>query len=95
VLANAGHRAEAIAAMQAVESREYRDHHVTYLLGAAAAQLDDEAGAARWLRAAVDSGFPCPIWLERDPLLSPVRSRSLFAPLVQHAREQREASALR
>lgn len=55
-----------------------RDHYVAYSLGAAYAQLGDTDQADRWLRTAVDTGFPCLPFFESDPL----RRRSEFADLL-------------
>ena len=63
---------------------DYRDHHVAYSLGAAYAQLGDTDQADRWLRTAVDTGFPCLPFFERDPLLEPLRHRSDFAALLEY-----------
>jgi hypothetical protein len=58
------------------------DHHVAYSLGAAYAQLGEPREAIAWLRRAVDSGFPCYPWFERDPLLEPVRNDPAFRELL-------------
>jgi DNA-binding winged helix-turn-helix (wHTH) protein/TolB-like protein/Tfp pilus assembly protein PilF len=60
----------------------YKDHHVAYSLGAAYAQLGEPREAIAWLRRAVDSGFPCYPWFERDPLLEPVRNDPAFRELL-------------
>jgi DNA-binding winged helix-turn-helix (wHTH) protein/tetratricopeptide (TPR) repeat protein len=70
----------------------YRDHHVAYSLGAAYAQLGDTDEAHRWLRTAVDTGFPCLPFFERDPLLEPLRRQSAFADLLEYVRTRRESS---
>ena len=70
----------------------YRDHHVAYSLGAAYAQLGDATTADRWLRTAVDTGFPCLPFFERDPLLEPIRGRPSFSDLLTYVRGRREMS---
>jgi tetratricopeptide (TPR) repeat protein len=90
-----GDRAGARIALQRVLSLAYRDHHVAYGLGTAYAQLGDPDEAARWLRTAADTGFPCLIWFERDPLLAPIRHRPIFAEVLARVRTQRDAATAR
>ena len=78
-----GLRDQARSRVAAIERGTYMDHHVAYSLGAAYAQLGDAAPAMKWLRQAVDTGFPCLPWFERDPLLAPVRARPEFARLLR------------
>lgn len=75
-----------------VQEGAYRDHHVAYWLGAAYAQLGDAAEAARWLRIAVDTGFPCLPWFERDPLLEPLRRGGPYPALIAYVRTRRDTS---
>jgi tetratricopeptide (TPR) repeat protein len=90
VVAALGDRTAALASLDRVLAREYRDHHVAYSVGAAYAQLGEHAEALRWLNTAVDTGFPCLIWFERDPLLEPIRRGAGFAATLDRARAQRE-----
>jgi tetratricopeptide (TPR) repeat protein len=90
-----GDREGARVALQRVLSLAYRDHHVAYGLGTAYAQLGDPDEAARWLRTAADTGFPCLIWFERDPLLAPIRHRPIFAEVLARVRTQRDAATAR
>jgi tetratricopeptide (TPR) repeat protein len=76
VLAARGEQDAARRQIDRVLARVYRDHHVAYSLGAAYAELGDVVNAARWLRTAADTGFPCLTWFERDPLLDPARRRT-------------------
>jgi DNA-binding winged helix-turn-helix (wHTH) protein/TolB-like protein len=92
VLARSGQPSAARDILRTVLAREYRDHHVAYSLGAAYAQLNDEAQAIQWLRTASDTGFPCVIWFERDPLLEPIRGGRAFADLLAHASALREST---
>jgi DNA-binding winged helix-turn-helix (wHTH) protein/tetratricopeptide (TPR) repeat protein len=92
VLAAEGRAASAEEALARVVSSEYRDHHVAYGLGAAYAQLGNAAAAVRWLRMAADTGFPCLVWFERDPLLAPLRSQTSWPELLSHVRRIRESS---
>jgi len=78
-----GLREQARARVAAIERGPYMDHHVAYSLGAAYAQLGDSSQAMRWLQQAVDTGFPCTPWFERDPLLAPVREHPEFARLLR------------
>ena len=92
VLASQHKSAAAREQIERVLKADYRDHHVAYSLGAAYAQLGDTDQADRWLRTAVDTGFPCLPFFERDPLLDPLRRRSEFAALLEHVRTRRESS---
>jgi tetratricopeptide (TPR) repeat protein len=74
---------------------EYRDHHVAYGAGAAFAQLGDHRAAVEWLRQAADSGFPCAVWYERDPLLVPLRQDREFKQLVADLAARSEAARAR
>jgi len=91
VLAARGDAAGARRRLDEVLARQYRDHHVAYGLGAAYAQLGDAERAGQWLRTAADSGFPCLVWFERDPLLQPVRGSASFAELLAYVRSVRES----
>lgn len=91
LLANRGRFAESRVHLERLLKREYRDHHVAYNLGTSYAQLGDATEAVRWLRTAADTGLPCPILLERDPLLEPLRTDSKFAELLAYVRSKREA----
>jgi DNA-binding winged helix-turn-helix (wHTH) protein/tetratricopeptide (TPR) repeat protein len=73
-----------------VLKREYRDHHVSYQLGTAYAQLGEKEEALRWLRTAADTGFPNLTWFERDPLLDPIRGDFGSAALLEYVRTKRE-----
>jgi DNA-binding winged helix-turn-helix (wHTH) protein/tetratricopeptide (TPR) repeat protein len=90
ILAAQGEPAAARAHLDRVRARGYRDHHVAYSLGAAYAQLGEFEAATRWLRTAADTGFACPPFYERDPLLEPVRRHSDFAGLSEYVRTRRD-----
>jgi tetratricopeptide (TPR) repeat protein len=92
VLAAEGDGAAARQLVRHVLDREYRDHHVSYSLGVAYAQLGDFDQALRWLRTAADTGFPCAPFFERDPLLAPLRLRPEFSELHAHVRARRDSS---
>ena len=91
VLAAQGDAAGARRHIAAVLAREYRDHHVAYSLGAAYAQLREFDAAARWLRTAADTGFPCTTWFERDPLLEPLRRHADFPALRTYVQARRDS----
>jgi len=91
ILAAQGDVAGARRRLDEVLARQYRDHHVAYGFGAAYAQLGDEDRAVQWLRTAADSGFPCLVWFERDPLLQPIRGSAPFAELLAYVRGVRES----
>jgi DNA-binding winged helix-turn-helix (wHTH) protein/tetratricopeptide (TPR) repeat protein len=83
---------EARGHLEAALKREYRDHHVAYWVGTSYAQLGSATEAMQWLRTAADTGFPCLIWFERDPLLDPLRGDSKFAELLEYVRSRREVA---
>ena len=92
VLAAQGEPAAARRQIARVLTRDYRDHHVAYSLGAAYAQLGEIDAAGRWLRIAADTGFPCVPWFERDPLLESLRRRREFPDLLEYVRTRRESA---
>jgi len=92
ILAAQGDRAAARAQLERVLQRDYRDHHVAYGFGAAYAQLGDDQQAAKWLRIAAETGFPCLPFFERDPLLEPIRHRPGYSELLSFVRARRYAS---
>jgi DNA-binding winged helix-turn-helix (wHTH) protein/tetratricopeptide (TPR) repeat protein len=92
VLAAEGDVAAARLQVERVLTREYRDHHVAYSLGAAYSQFGDTDQAVRWLRVAADTGFPCLPWFERDPLLEPLRRLPEFADLLTYVRSRRDST---
>jgi DNA-binding winged helix-turn-helix (wHTH) protein/TolB-like protein len=73
------------------------DHHIAYSLGAAMAQLGETSASLTWLQRAIDTGFPCYPWFEKDTLLDPVRREPDFVRLLerlrlQHTEARRRAS---
>jgi len=92
VLASQHHATEARHHIGRVLKGAYRDHHVAYSLGVAYAQLGEIDEAQRWLRTAVDTGFPCLTFFERDPLLDSLRQHAEFTTLLAYVRTRREAS---
>jgi len=95
VLAASGEVSAARAALARVEGSAYRDHHVAYNLGTAFAQLGDATQSLRWLRSAAETGFPCAIFYQRDPLLAPLRNHPEFTALVSELSARRDATASR
>lgn len=95
VLAASGERDPARRLVRRVIDGGYRDHHVAYSLGAALAQLGDRREAVPWLRTAADTGFPCAIWYERDPLLDPLRNDEAFVALVADLTSRRAQAEAR
>ena len=49
----------------------------------------------RWLRKAVDYGFPCYPWYARDPLLDPLRGDAEFQRFLEDVRQRTEAARKR
>jgi DNA-binding winged helix-turn-helix (wHTH) protein/TolB-like protein/Tfp pilus assembly protein PilF len=82
VEAATGARASARRRAAAIGRGPYMDHHVAYSLGAAYAQLGEPREAIAWLGRAVENGFPCTPWFERDPLLDPIRREPEFQRLL-------------
>jgi hypothetical protein len=70
--------ATARALLDSLVAGGYTDHHVEYTVGAAYAQLGDAALAVRWLERAAREGFACYPWIERDPLLAPIRADPVY-----------------
>jgi Flp pilus assembly protein TadD len=85
-LAARGERARATALVGQVTGGKYMDHHVAAGLGATYAQLGRLDEALRWLRSAADTGFPCPPWYARDPLLAPLRKNAAFESWLEELR---------
>ena len=48
-----------------------------------------------WLAKAIDTGFPCYPWFERDPLLDPVRQDPGIRDLIGRLKAQWEAARIR
>jgi Flp pilus assembly protein TadD len=94
-LAARGEQARAEELLRAVTGGAYMDHHVAYSLGVAYAQLGRRDEALRWLRNAVDTGFPCSPWYEYDPLLQPLRGDAEFRRLLEELRAVREKTETR
>jgi DNA-binding winged helix-turn-helix (wHTH) protein/TolB-like protein len=78
-----------------VRTSGYQDHHVAYGVGTALAQLGEPTEAVTWLRRAADTGFPCAIWYERDPLLGPIRRHPDFLALSAELAARRDAARAR
>ena len=95
-LAHKGEKEEAEALIAMVVGKEgYVDHHVAYSLGAAYAQLGQPEQAASWLTQAMETGFPCYPWFERDPLLDPVRQDPRVSRVLTQLRQSWEAAKRR
>ena len=90
--AAAGMRDQALARATAVARGSYMDHHVAYSLGAAFAQLGQTSESIAWLQRAVDTGFPCYPWFERDTLLDPIRQARGFQRLLETGRRAHHAT---
>jgi eukaryotic-like serine/threonine-protein kinase len=95
-LAHQGEKEEAEALIAIVVGKGgYVDHHVAYSLGAAYAQLGQPEQAASWLTKAMETGFPCYPWFERDPLLDPVRQDPRVSRVLTQLRQSWEAAKSR
>ncbi len=91
-LAARGERSRAEALIDTVVASGYMDHHVAFSIGAAFAQLGRLGDARTWLGRAVDTGFPCYPWFERDPLLQPIRKDSGSAGFLKGLKETWEGA---
>jgi TolB-like protein len=95
-LAHRGEQEEAEALIGMVLGKGgYVDHHVAYSLGAAYAQLGRPEQAAIWLSKAVETGFPCYPWFEKDPLLDPARRDPRVSRVLAQLRESWQAARSR
>jgi len=95
-LAHSGEQEEAEALIGMVLGKGgYVDHHVAYSLGAAYAQLGRPEQAAIWLSKAVETGFPCYPWFEKDPLLDPARRDPRVSRVLAQLRESWQAARSR
>ncbi|HZI94050.1 MAG TPA: protein kinase [Patescibacteria group bacterium] len=65
-------------------------HHAQYDVACALVALGDLDDASRWLRDAVDNGYPCPTLFAADPLLDPLRERADFLQLMEKLEAERE-----
>jgi TolB-like protein/tRNA A-37 threonylcarbamoyl transferase component Bud32/lipoprotein NlpI len=96
IQARKGDQEQAEALIDLVLGKQgYVDHHVAYSLGAAYAQLRQPRQAAMWLANAIETGFPCYPWFERDPLLDPVRQDPGIRDLIGRLKAQWEAARIR
>jgi DNA-binding winged helix-turn-helix (wHTH) protein/TolB-like protein len=85
-----GMQREARERIRSIVRGAYMDHHVAYSLGAAYAQLGNLEESLTWLQRAIDSGFPCYPWFERDTLLDPIRRKPGFVQLLGRLRDAHE-----
>jgi len=93
VLAATGERERARGIVRTVRSGPFADdHHVAYSLGAALAQLGERDDALRFLRQAVEAGFPCYPFFEADPLLQPLRNDAGFQTFMAGLRAAYESA---
>jgi len=94
-LAARGEKYRARVLLSDVVNGGYMDHHVAYSLGAAYVQVADPVEARRWLASAVNTGFPCFPWFERDPMLKPLRNDPEFQHLMAQLRKSWESAKSR
>jgi serine/threonine-protein kinase len=96
IQAHLGDQEQAEALIALIQGKDgYVDHHVAYSVGAAYAQLKQPEEAATWLAKAVETGFPCYPWFERDPLLDPVRKDPRIVQLMAELKQRWEAARSR
>ena len=94
-LAARGEKHRARVLLSDVVNGGYMDHHVAYSLGAAYVQVADPIEARRWLASAVNTGFPCYPWFERDPMLDPLRNDPEFQHLMAELRSRWDSAKSR
>ena len=94
-LAFRGEREQAEALVDLVSREGYMDHHVAYSLGVTYAQLGQPAEARVWLVRAVETGFSCYPWYQRDPLLEPLRRDPGWKTFFDGLRERWEGAKSR
>ena len=95
MLAAMGRKEEAESLLKRIAGSTYRDHHLSYSLGVAFAQLGNSGEAIRRLQDAADSGFVCYPWYARDPLLKPLDGERDFDNLLARLRNDWEANKAR
>jgi tetratricopeptide (TPR) repeat protein len=86
ILAKAGRHREAREFLRQTLDLNPTDHHVTYRIGTAFAQLRERDNAVAWLRRSADTGFPCHGWFAGDPLAAPLRGYLPFGALLTRMR---------
>jgi DNA-binding winged helix-turn-helix (wHTH) protein/TolB-like protein len=90
-----GMHEQARARIAVIEHGPDMDHHIAYSLGATMAQLRDASTSLTWLERAVDTGFPCYPWFEKDPMLDPIRGDPGFVRLLERLRIAHSEAARR
>jgi tetratricopeptide (TPR) repeat protein len=95
LLAASRKQQEAEQALAPLLTREYRDHHLAYSVGAAYAQLQNIREAVRWLRLSAEWGYVCYPWYSRDPLLKPLDTDPEFRQFLMEMRKTWEANKAR
>jgi serine/threonine protein kinase len=88
ILAAAGKSQEAQSLLGPLITNPPNDHHVTYRIATALAQLHRADDSVRWLRHSAETGFPCYPLFARDPLLAPVRDTLAFQDLSRTLRAE-------
>ena len=73
LLASEQRGAEAKAMLRPLLEHPSTDHHASYRIATTWAQLRNPGEAAKWVKRAAETGFPCYPWFAKDPMLDPVR----------------------
>lgn len=87
ILAAQGKKEEARELLNIVNANAYLDHHVSYNMGSAYAQLGEKRKAWEWLQRASETGLPCYPFYATDPMLDPVRNEPEFQALLNKLKE--------
>jgi len=72
----------------AADHRMGHFHHVYHYLSEAHAQRGDAARAADYLRRAAETGMPCALCFDNDPLLAPIRGSTEYAAVKREIEER-------
>jgi non-specific serine/threonine protein kinase len=95
MLAAEGERAEALGKIRLATKRENtylgHFHHAAYNLGSAYALMKNSVDAVKWLRKAIEGGFPCYPVYERDPNLNSLRQDPEFESLMNDLKKMWES----
>jgi tetratricopeptide (TPR) repeat protein len=85
LLAKRGDQADALKAINKVETTQVRAnhfHHATYNLGVAYSMLNKKEKSLYWLTWTADNGFPCYSFFKNDPLLKNMQDYPPFTTLL-------------
>jgi hypothetical protein len=79
-------------ALRTLSKRRFSDAEASVYLADVMIAYEDPAGALQVLAHAVETGFACPTWLERDRLFDVYRHDGTFQQLFETTVRQHEAA---